>query len=204
MKNRNILALACTSFILGGAFSTPVLAEHHEMSKDNGSVSRDTTDKASDAWREGKLDTLYLFNRHLNNFSIDPEVRGNTVTLIGKVDSNVDKDLAEELAKGIDGITNVDNQLTVVPSDEARENYDENDRTFSEMVEDSTLTAEVKTKLLANSQTSGMQINVDTAGREVTLSGKVDSDAEKDLAGQIAENVDGVSRVNNKLTVKAG
>ena len=40
--------------------------------------------QTSDAWREGKLDTIYLFNRHLNNFTIDPEVRGNTVRADGK------------------------------------------------------------------------------------------------------------------------
>ena len=202
MKTKAIITFAATSLLVGASISAPTFAEHHEASETQAAV-QDTTDKASDAWREGKLDTLYLFNRHLNNFTIDPEIRGNNVTLTGKVESEVDKELAEQLALGIDGINNVDNRLVVVKSDEARANVDKNDRMFSDKVEDATLTAEVKMKLLGNGETGGMAINVDTHARVVTLSGKVDSSAEKDLAGQIAKNVDGVTEVSNKLVVDA-
>tara|TARA_R110001592_G_scaffold337300_1_gene623649 strand:- start:266862 stop:267476 length:615 start_codon:yes stop_codon:yes gene_type:complete len=200
---RAIATVACTSLLLGSAISLPAFAAHHEEPTVQASTTASMERKASDAWREGKLDTIYLFNRHLNNFTIDPEVRGNTVVLTGKVESEVDKELAEQLAKGIDGITEVTNRLLVVPSEEARANAATGGQDFSDKVEDATLTAEVKTKLLANGETDGLKIHVDTVARTVTLTGTVDSSAEKDLAGEITKQVDGVADVDNKLNVKS-
>tara|TARA_R110001599_G_scaffold353231_1_gene591126 strand:+ start:212541 stop:213155 length:615 start_codon:yes stop_codon:yes gene_type:complete len=202
-KTRAIATVAYTSLLLGSGLSLHTFADHHEGATVQASTTASMERKASDAWREGKLDTIYLFNRHLNNFTIDPEVRGNTVVLTGKVESDVDKELAEQLAKGIDGITEVTNRLLVVPSEEARANAAAGDRDFSDKVEDATLTAEVKTKLLANGQTDGLKIHVDTVARNVTLTGTVDSSAEKDLAGEITKQVDGVADVDNQLEVKS-
>jgi osmotically-inducible protein OsmY len=143
-----------------------------------------------------------LFNRQLNNFTIDPEVIGSTVVLTGTVDSEVDKELAEQIAMGIDGIAEVTNRLIVAPSGEDRSTTSSSGRTFSDKVEDATLTAEVKTKLLANDETDGLSIHVDTVAREVTLTGDVESAAEKDLAAEITRQVDGVIGVSNKLQVK--
>lgn len=212
MKRKTIATTAAyASLILGSAISLPTFADQHKAATvekhatttaEPGKVSS-IEKHANDAWREGKLDTIYLFNRHLNNFTIDPEVKGNSVVLTGKVESKVDKELAGQLAKGIDGITEVTNRLKVVSSEEARATVHEGDRKFSDKVEDATLTAEVKTKLLANGETSGLKINVDTVSRNVTLTGMVESSAEKDLAGEIAEQVDGVTNVDNKLEVNS-
>lgn len=156
-----------------------------------------------EAWLEGRLDTIYLFNRHLNNFSIDPDVEGNKIILTGKVESEVDKELAGQLALSMSDIDSVDNQLTVVPEKKERGERSNEDRNFSAKVEDATLTAEVKMKLLANSQTEGLAIHVTTVNSQVELAGDVSSGAEKDLAGQIAKNVDGVSKVKNQLRVQS-
>ena len=209
MNNKRVLTFACTSLLLGSTVSLPVYADQDKAAAMQTSQSASTDDsaqlerQATDAWREGKLDTIYLFNRHLNNFTIDPEVKGSTVILTGKVESDVDKELAEQLARGIDGISDVTNELTVVPSDQARTTMKDGERSFSDKVEDATLTAEVKTKLLANGETSGLSIHVDTVARTVTLTGDVKSAAEKDLAEVIAKQVDGVMDVNNSLQVKS-
>ena len=67
---------------------------------------------------------------------------------------------------------------------------------------DATLTARIKTELLMNTNTSGLSIDVDSSRNEVTLTGEVNSDAEKDLAEKIAKNTSDNVVVNNKLTVK--
>lgn len=64
-----------------------------------------------------------------------------------------------------------------------------------------TTTAVVKSRLLIDDQTQGLRINVDTRDHVVRLSGDVDSDAGRELAGQIAGNVDEVLRVQNDLQV---
>jgi osmotically-inducible protein OsmY len=46
-----------------------------------------------------------------------------------------------------------------------------------------------------------MAIDVDSRDGVVTLSGKVDSEQEKELATQIAANTNGTVSVNDRLTV---
>jgi hyperosmotically inducible protein len=62
-------------------------------------------------------------------------------------------------------------------------------------------TSAVKMRLLANDQTPGFDINVDTTDGVVTLFGMVDSQAAKTAAGAEARNVEGVKSVVNELQV---
>ena len=59
----------------------------------------------------------------------------------------------------------------------------------------------MKAKLIGNSNTRGLQIDVDTRGDVVTLSGRVASAEEKQLAGEIARNTGDVKTVRNELVV---
>ena len=69
-------------------------------------------------------------------------------------------------------------------------------------VEDSVLTAKVKTALLQQKGLEGLSIHVNSSRGVVQLSGFVDSDVNKELAGQIARSVDGVGEVVNNLIVQ--
>lgn len=167
--------------------------------------------KTRDAWLDGKLEFAYTVNRHLNPFRINTKVVDGVVTLSGDVESQIDKDLAEEVALGIDGISEVNNKLAVQGRNNAvkhtaaadKEDDKHEGRDFSQWFDDTTTTATVKSQLLANSNTEGLSINVDTANDVVTLSGIVKTSEEKDLAEKIAENSDGVHEVNNRLEVVA-
>lgn len=159
--------------------------------------------KYSDTASEASLSTTYALNRHLNPFKIDIEVNNGVATLSGEVDNEVEKDLAEQLALGIDGIREVNNQLKI---DKNQKNYnkskkDNKEYTFMDKVEDANITAKVKSLLLWNGNTSGFEIDVDTRNRIVSLSGTVDSDMESQLSEQIAKNTDGVREVRNNLKV---
>ena len=72
---------------------------------------------------------------------------------------------------------------------------------FLAAVEDATITAKVKMKLLANEFVDGVDINVDTNENVVTLDGEVKTEAEKDLAEQLVKNMDSVRSVENLLKV---
>jgi osmotically-inducible protein OsmY len=156
--------------------------------------------EAKDSWIQGKIETVYLLNTHLNGFAIDTDVSNGAVHLTGKVESSIDKDLAGELAKGVEGVSRVDNDLVV--DTKARSAVKQDARSFSGWVGDVTTTAEVKSKLIANSNTHGLKIDVDTKDDVVTLSGTVASPEEMQLAEQIARNAGGVKSVHNKLTVR--
>src|ERR1051325_3830191 len=66
--------------------------------------------------------------------------------------------------------------------------------------DDATITSNVRAKLAAD--LPGSTINVDTKEGVVTLSGMVNSDADKAKAEQLAKSVEGVKSVTNNLTVK--
>ncbi|MCB1844985.1 MAG: BON domain-containing protein [Halioglobus sp.] len=195
------VVLTCGSMLAGLALGGPALGDETRAealaAKQGSDAVRTQSSVVSDAWREGKLETVYLLNRHLNNFAIDTEVRGRRAILTGNVESQVDRHLAEELALGIDGINEVDNRLVVGPNGHGREGS----RSFAAATDEATLAAEVKIELLANGEISGLAIDVDVSGATVTLTGQVSSDAERALAAQIAENVEGVKAVENNLEV---
>lgn len=63
------------------------------------------------------------------------------------------------------------------------------------------VTTAVKSKLAADDTVKAYQIDVDTNGGVVTLSGAVETQAAKDRAIQLARETDGVSSVDDRLTV---
>lgn len=69
-------------------------------------------------------------------------------------------------------------------------------------VDDRTITAAVKAKLLENPATGGMSINVDTLNGAVALSGFAKSAHEKETATNIARSTKGVREVRNNLVVR--
>ena len=77
------------------------------------------------------------------------------------------------------------------------------DRTLGQTVDDATITASVKTKLLADERTKGFDINVDTVKGVVTLTGGADSADAKRAAQEVAGTVEGVVLIRNELTVAA-
>src|SRR5262245_41196690 len=69
-------------------------------------------------------------------------------------------------------------------------------------VDDSVITAIVKSKLAVDNETSSANINVDTRSGVVTLTGVVTTQANKQQAERIARNTEGVTRVINNITVE--
>lgn len=161
-----------------------------------GSISLNVTaDDAKDAWLDGKAETTLLLNTNLNSFDIMTDVKNGHVTLTGKVESSVDKALAAELIKSLDGVKGVENKLTVM-------NENESTSEVVKTLTDSKVATVVKTRLLFSTDVSGTQINVDVADGVVTLQGEVASDAERQLALTIAKNTDDVKKVVDKIKVK--
>jgi len=72
-----------------------------------------------------------------------------------------------------------------------------------EVVTDAAITSAVKTKLLVDSKTPGLKIDVDTKDGVVTLSGTVPTKAEADKAVADTRATTGVKRVVNRLKVAA-
>ena len=65
-----------------------------------------------------------------------------------------------------------------------------------EVVSDTWITSKVKSTFLADDSLSGMDIKVETNKGVVSLSGVVDSEAERDLAVSKAREIEGVTAVS--------
>ena len=71
-------------------------------------------------------------------------------------------------------------------------------------IDDSVVTARVKSALLADNDTSSFEIKVETRKGQVQLSGFVDTQARIDNAIALTRKVEGVASVENGMTLKEG
>ena len=86
--------------------------------------------------------------------------------------------------------------------DKAGDKIEQKAEQAGQAIDDSAITASVKAKLLAADDLKGLAINVDTSHGVVTLTGPVKSAAARDHALALARETDGVSSVNDQLTIK--
>lgn len=71
-----------------------------------------------------------------------------------------------------------------------------------EMIDDSVITAKVKTELIKDEFVKARDVNVDTFRGTVQLSGFVEREEQKTRAAEIARQITGVQNVVNNITVK--
>ena len=109
------------------------------------------------------------------------------VTLSGEVDSFTEKTVAEDVAEGISGVTDVTNRLT----------YD----TISERT-DTDIRADVEYRLKSDASIDAGLVTVSVDDGAVTLKGSVGSASEKSEAESEAWIVAGVQSVANQIDVK--
>jgi len=165
----------------------------------------DITRQLSDARQQGAIDTAFALNRHLNPFEIEVAVESGKVTLTGAVENVAERELATELAKTIVGVGEVSNELEVDPGLEVpivdEQARIPTDKTLAQRFDDATLAATVKSKLLWNSNTEGLDIQVRAENGVVSLSGNAGTPVAKELAGELVTNTEGVREVHNHLSI---
>ena len=205
MNTKSKITSVVAAGILGMSFGAPVIHAGEGTEKTMEQRTEQAQAAIKDAWLQGKLESALLFNEYLNSFAINTEVKNGVASLRGTVESDIDRDLAGEIAESIDGVTKVNNELQVdkAKTQAAKNSKDAKQREgFKQSVLNATLTARVKTQLLMNGNTSGTAINVDSKDGVVTLSGVVESDQERELAVRIASNTNGTRSVNDQLMVE--
>ena len=74
--------------------------------------------------------------------------------------------------------------------------------TAGQNIDDSTITASVKSKLAADRIGTLTRVDVDTTRQVVSLNGVVESPEQKARAEQLASQVSGVKKVNNNLQIQ--
>jgi osmotically-inducible protein OsmY len=149
----------------------------------------------SDAWLITKVKAALLFHRSVSGIKTEVNVKDGIVTLQGEATSQAQKDLTTEYAKDIEGVKNVNNEMTVGKTSKKT-------RTAGDKIDDASITAQVKMTLLYHRSTSALKTSVTTKKGVVTLGGKAKTAAEKDLATKFANDVNGVKSVKNLMTIE--
>tara|TARA_R110001592_G_scaffold265867_2_gene531458 strand:- start:954 stop:1901 length:948 start_codon:yes stop_codon:yes gene_type:complete len=157
-------------------------------------VATDVEDTAITA----QIETLYLLNKHLNPLNINTTTREGNVVITGTVSDEVQKELAEDLALGVKGVRFVDNQLTVINTVVGEKEQ----RSWGQRIEDRSVSAAVKARLLYNGQFKGLKIGISTLNNVVTLYGVIPSEEHRKKIFEIAEGTKGVIDVVDDLTVR--
>lgn len=123
---------------------------------------------------------------------INVETYRGVVQLGGFVDNSQQKTEATKVASSVTGVKEVRNDLRVNPPQ----------ATTGQVIDDATVTATVKAKLIDDTTTKAHQINVETQNGIVQLTGFADSMASKSRAGELARSVDGVAEVKNDIEIR--
>ena len=162
-------------------------------------AAESATQSLIDVRQEVQIWTTYALNPYLRANSLKATVKNGKATLTGVVPEDVNKELAKEIALGVDGIKEVDNQIKVVSESTVSQANPMSG--FADAVDDATITATVKSKLLWSRHTDGLKTTVVTKLGRVSLTGTADSAAAKELAGRLAMNTRGVVSVDNALVI---
>jgi osmotically-inducible protein OsmY len=130
----------------------------------------------------------YVFRTYLKDDSINVNSNDGMVTLKGTVSDESHKSLAQETVADMPGVKSVDNQL-VINGQQPPENSD------------GWIGMNVKWALFFNRNVSAVNTEVDVTDGVVTLKGHADSQAQKDLTGEYAKDINGVKDVKNEMTI---
>lgn len=159
-------------------------------------VVGDQPSEHSDGWITMKVKATLTFHKKVSGTGTEVNTQNGVVTLSGKADSEAQKQLTGEYAKDVDGVTEVRNQLVVSTPGKAPH------RTLGEKVDDSSITAQIKTALLFHKSTHAVTTKVTTKNGVVTLRGEAENSAERELVTKLSEDIYGVTHVRNRMTVK--
>jgi hyperosmotically inducible protein len=181
MKAKKSWAAAVAA--LGLAAATAVTADDSKRS-----VGEYTDDKLL----VGKVKSALISDETADADEINVEVYKGVVQLNGFVDNEKERAQAESVAKGVEGVKGVENNLAIKQAKQ----------TTGSVIDDSTITAKVKTALIESGDTKAHDIKVETRGGVVQLSGFVETQAQKDAATRVAQAVTGVKSVENGLGIK--
>lgn len=214
MKNvpfsRSIIAVVLSTIIMSGAaFAEETIATKAENTVDKVSTSIDRSvdkignsiDKSmkkvdgfvDDSSITAKVKSALLNEKSISSSDIKVNTKSGVVTLSGFVSSTEQSTQADGVAKLVDGVKSVKNELSV---------QEDKADTVGEYVSDSAITGEVKAKMLADKIVPSRHITVQTSNGVVKLSGTIKKKAQSEQAEKIAKLVNGVKSVQNDLVVK--
>jgi len=150
-------------------------------------TAQDVKEVASDSWITSKTKIALFADERDKGREVSVETMKGEVSLRGKVDSAEAKAAAAEIAKGIEGVKNVKDDLQVVPPSARK----------AVTADDKAITKAVESRFSKDAQLK--KIDVRTDAGVVVLRGEVPNISVSAKASEMAFRVDGVKSVKNEL-----
>jgi hyperosmotically inducible protein len=169
---------------LTALLSSLMLATAAHAEKSAGQVVDDNTINAT-------VKSELIGSKETKARSINVETYKGVVQLSGFAATEAEKEAAGRLAKAVDGVREVRNNISIGA-----------DTTLTQKLDDSVTTAKVKAALIETKDVRSNDINVETRSGVVQLSGFVPTDAMREKAGVVALRVEGVKQIDNVLQVR--
>jgi osmotically-inducible protein OsmY len=163
---------------------------------DNQLVVKESPVEYADEGISMRVKTALLLHRNVNVFKTEVYTRNGVVTLKGEAMTEEQKELTGEYAGDVIGVKDVENEMTVAGFAEY------SGRTADEIIDDASVTAQVKVALFFHRSTRDAKTEIKTRNGAVTISGTAGNEAQKALVSKRASDVNGVKSVVNKMTVK--
>lgn len=139
-----------------------------------------------------KVKTALLANENIKSLDITVTTSKGNVMLSGFVNNTEQIDLSTSLAKAIQGVVNVDNQMTLKTGI----------NTVGAKIDDDVITTKTRSALLNDAAIKSFDISVVTRNGEVQLSGFVDNAQQVQHSIEVAQAIEGVKSVSNHMTIK--
>lgn len=153
-------------------------------------IREDRLPENSDTWIRMKVQTALVFHSNVSASKTEVTVKNGVVTLKGEASSSAKKELTTEYAKNVEGVKSVINTMKLSKPE-----------TMGEKIDDASITAQVKMTLVLHASTSAIRTSVSTKDGVVTVSGKAQNAAEVDLVTKLVEDVDGVFKIINTMSI---
>jgi osmotically-inducible protein OsmY len=157
-------------------------------------------DTLSDAALTTEVKARLMANDVTRGININVDTNDGMVTLRGTVPSEQAKQKAAEIALAVKGADSVTNALVVGDSSANPQTLTAKTKKAGqqagEAISDGWITTQVKTRLLADDEIKGLDINVSTSDGQVVLAGLAPSEEIRDKIIVIAHRVEGVHSVN--------
>jgi hyperosmotically inducible protein len=136
--------------------------------------------------------TALLSDPNIKSFDLKVETRKGVVQLSGFVENQAQVERAMVIARQVPGVTDIESKVDLKGKP----------TTVGNKIDDSVVTTQVRTALLADPSVKSFDIAVVTRKGEVQLSGFVDNPGQIERAIGIARVIEGVQQVNNEMSVK--
>jgi hyperosmotically inducible periplasmic protein len=178
-----LIALIAAAPLTAGAADTADKAKEKAQT-----TTQEGKTMVTDSWVTSKVKISLFADERVKGSQVGVDTMKGVVHLRGKVDSAEAKSAAGDIAKGIEGVKSVKNDLQVV-APTARKAVD---------ASDSDIAKAVGTRLSKDTQLKKVDVRTDAG--VVTLTGQVPTVGASAKASEMARGVPGVRSVKNELT----